>query len=90
MATSCAMTNAIDDAVSVPPTLHATEDHADVARGFLATADDLDDLVARKRLENKHEEAGRILNRQRSCMKRAEVHALLAIADELARIGLAR
>lgn len=85
-----AYTDVTPDQVSVPPAFLTAEDHADVSRGFLATADDLDELVARKRLENKHEEAGRILNRQRSCMKRAEVHALLAIADELARIGLTR
>lgn len=64
--------------------------HDEQARAFLAVADELDDVVLQRRIDGKHEEAGRILQRQRSCMKRAEVHALMAIHDELARIGLAR
>lgn len=63
---------------------------AEAARFHLAQANDLSDAISQCRLQGHHEKAGRIAGKQRAEMKRAEVNALLAIADELARIGLAR
>lgn len=62
----------------------------DRARDQVRVAYDLDEAVARYRGRDDHIGAGRIQAAQRAHMKRAEVHALLAIADELSRIGLSR
>ena len=60
------------------------------AQRALAEADRLDRVVSDYRETGNHERAGRVIQHQRGLVKRAEVHALMAIADELSRIGLTR
>ena len=64
--------------------------HFEAASLHLDQADSLDLVIRDCRNDGQHERAGRVLQHQRAEVKRAEVHALMAIADELSRIGLTR
>lgn len=90
-ATVASMTNHTD---VVPPTPELRRpvppSHAQRAEQQIVAAYGLDDAVARYRARDDHPGAGRIQALQRAHMKRAEVHALMAIAGELSRIGLAQ
>lgn len=64
--------------------------NAERADREITAAYKLDDDIARAKLNNDDRRVGRVAAVQRTHMKRAEIHALMAIRDELVRIGFSR